>query len=152
MFGEHLELWFSVFFHYLHSTKFINNTSLDMHIIFFFFCTYSEFTYFNLIYYLHSIFNNVLAIFGVPLLFVAWHSNVLKLSVLLPSKSMLVVFLPIMLVLSLFFMYQVITGGGAAFLFTSHLTFITIPSFIGNGLSCGSNETFWTATVKCVYL
>lgn len=99
--------------------------------------------------YLHSILSNVLAVFGVSLLFVLWHSNVLELSVLFPIILRKVVFLSIILSLSLYFRYQMKTGGGAASSFTTHLTLSMEPSIIGNGLWSGCREIVLTGTVKC---
>lgn len=100
--------------------------------------------------YLHSILSNVLAVFGVSLLFVLWHSNVLELSVLFPVILRKDVFLSIILSLPLYFRYQVKTGGGAASSFTTHPTLFMEPSIICNGLWSGCREIVLTGTVKCV--
>ena len=97
--------------------------------------------------YLHSTLSIVVSVIGGRLLFVALHSSIFLSSDLFPVKSMEVVLLLALLVMSVDPRYQAMVGAGKALLLHTHLISIWVSILIVRVRSLGIRDTLSTSTV-----
>lgn len=105
----------------------------------------------NLLIHIHSTRSVVFAILGCLILFEASHFNIFVLSVLFPVIMMVDAFPPALLVMSIDPRNHVMFGAGEAFLLTTQVTSIEVPSIIFIVLLLGIKVILWTSTKNKIH-